>query len=396
MKGTRPRGLWTGDDERLVDELATSEKDRAENLMIVDLLRNDLGRVCETGSIQVENLWSVERYETVLQMTSEVRGRLKTDCDFEDVVRALFPCGSVTGAPKIRTMEIIRDLECSPRGGYTGAIGYVSPGGEAAFSVAIRTVCVDSETETAEYGVGSGITHDSDHDHEYAECVTKAHVLTERRPEFDLFETLRFDPGGGVFLLERHLDRMAGSARYFRFPFDRTGAMAAIGAAIHGATGTLRFRLDLSRSGHFSWTHQTLTRSNGMTAVVSEYPVHSTNPFLYHKTTHRAVYEDQIERYRDDAQMVIMVNERNELADCLVGNLVLEMDGCLLTPPVSSGLLAGTYRAELLEEGRIVERVLGAEDVDRAEGVYMINSVREWVPLDIVGRMAQRELNINH
>ncbi len=198
MKGTRPRGPSTEEDDRLATELACSEKDRAENLMIVDLLRNDLGRVCRPGSIRVGDLWAVERFETVLQLTSEIEGRLRPNVGFTEIMKALFPCGSVTGAPKVRTMEIIRDLECSPRGVYTGAIGTVAPGGEATFSVGIRTVCVDSDKRVGEYGVGGGITHDSSSDREYTESVIKATVLRTHRPEFSLFETIRYDPGKGA------------------------------------------------------------------------------------------------------------------------------------------------------------------------------------------------------
>ncbi len=384
MKGTRLRGLTSSEDDRLAEELAVSEKERAENLMIVDLVRNDLGRVCEPGSIRVNDLWSVERYETVLQMTSEVEGRLRLDAGLTDVMGALFPCGSVTGAPKVRTMEIIRDLECSPRGVYTGAIGFVSPGGEATFSVGIRTVCVDTESGKAEYGVGGGITFDSSSEREYAECVTKARVLTERRPDFSLFETMRYDPGDGVYLLERHVERISRSARYFRFPFERERFDRVVMAEVDGSEEPLRIRVTLDRAGELSCERQSMPVEKPMTAIVSEVPVDSRDPFLYHKTTHRAVYEAQHERYRDVADAVILVNERGEVVECLVGNVVVQIENRCFTPPVSSGLLAGTFPDELLCRGEIEERTLMRPDIYEADSVFMINSIREWVPLTVI------------
>ena len=383
MKGTRPRGPSCDEDDRLAAELSSSEKDRAENLMIVDLLRNDLGRVCHPGSICVGDLWAVERYETVLQMTSGIEGRLKSNVGLTEILKALFPCGSVTGAPKVRTMEIIRDLECSPRGVYTGAIGTLSRG-EATFSVGIRTVCVDSEKKVAEYGVGGGITNDSSSDREYAECVTKATVLTTRRPEFSLFETMRYDPGVGVFLMDRHVNRMARSAGYFRFPFDRKGFDRVVDGQVEGSDEKLRIRVTLSRQGEWMCERQPWPAKRPMTAVVSDVPVDTRDPFLYHKTTNRAGYSAQYERYRDQAEVVILMNERGELTECLVGNLVVEIDGRRVTPPVSSGLLAGTFRDDLVSRGEIEERVLSRSDLDGAEAVYMINSIREWVVLTMV------------
>ena len=390
MKGTRPRGPSCEEDDRLAAELSCSEKDRAENLMIVDLLRNDLGRICEPGSIHVRDLWTVERYETVLQMTSEIGGRLGANVGITEIMKALFPCGSVTGAPKVRTMEIIRDLECSPRGIYTGAIGTLSPDGDATFSVGIRTVCVDSDRQVAEYGVGGGITHDSSIDREYAECVTKARVLTTHRPEFSLFETMRYDPGGGVYLLDRHLERMARSAEYFRFPFDREGFEHVVEDQVCGSDEILRIRVTLSRDGDWVCERQPWPTPHPMTAVVSDVPIDSRDPFLYHKTTNRAIYESQYERYRDVARVVILKNERGELTECLVGNVVVEFDGRYYTPPVSSGLLAGTFRDDLLARGEIEERILERSDVEGAEAVYMINSIREWVALAVIAPGSSR------
>ncbi|MFH1569571.1 MAG: aminodeoxychorismate synthase component I, partial [Gemmatimonadota bacterium] len=215
MKGTRPRGRWPAEDDDLAAALVGSPKDRAENVMIVDLLRNDLGRVSAVGSVGVPRLWEVERYETVLQMTSTVTSRLRPGVGLVELMQALFPCGSITGAPKVRTMEIIAELESSPRGVYTGAIGCISPGPECRFSVAIRTAVLDTADGALEFGVGGGITWDSSAAGEYEECLVKARLLRERRPDFDLLETMLHEPGAGYFLLERHLERLASSARYF-------------------------------------------------------------------------------------------------------------------------------------------------------------------------------------
>jgi para-aminobenzoate synthetase/4-amino-4-deoxychorismate lyase len=281
-------------------------------------------------------------------------------------------------------MEIIRDHEGAPRGVYTGAIGTLGPDGDATFSVAIRTAVVDEATKIAEYGVGGGITHDSTEVGELTECVVKTDILTAHWPRFSLFETLRYDPGEGYFLLGRHLDRMAGSARYFGFPFDAGRAKGVLEETSGDAERTTRVRLMLDRTGHFVSEVQAWTESNSLSAVVSHIPVDSSDPFLYHKTTHRAVYEAQFKRYRNVADMVVLVNERREVTECLVGNVALRQGGRWFTPPESSGLLRGTYRDELLLRGEIQERVLYPEDLATAESVSMINSIREWVPLELV------------
>lgn len=384
MKGTHPRGRWPDEDVAFRDRLAASEKDRAENLMIVDLLRNDLGRVSETGSVEVSDLWRVEPYETLFQMTSTVRSRVREQATLVDLFEALFPCGSVTGAPKIRTMEIIDDLEAEPRGVYTGAVGYLSPGPDACFSVAIRTVTVENETGNASFGVGGGITWDSDADGEYAECETKMRVLTERRPDFSLFETVRTDGDAGVFLRDRHLERMARSARYFGFPFHRSRAETLLDEAARSSRESLRVRLVLSPRGGL------VTEASPMSPAVPEYTaaisparVDTGDVFLYHKTTRREAYARALEAC-DGVDDAILVNERGELTEFTIGNLVVELDGRMLTPPVDSGLLRGTFRDHLVDTGAVEESTLTPGDLQRASNVYMVNSVREWVPVTLV------------
>src|SRR5690606_20960724 len=255
MKGTRPRGRWPEEDEALVDELRASAKDRAENVMIVDLLRNDLGRVSEIGSVQVPGPWDVERYETVLQMTSTVTSRLRRGLGAADLLAALFPCGPITGAPKVRSMQIIAAEEDSPRGVYTGSIGCLSPDGSAEFNVAIRTVIVDRQSGMAEFGVGGGVTWGSSAAGEYEECAVKARVLTAVRPEFELLETLLYEPGTGYLLLHRHLARLAASARYFGFRYDEGTVKAALRREAERRPGErLRVRLTLARDGKVNVT----------------------------------------------------------------------------------------------------------------------------------------------
>ena len=386
MKGTRPRGRWPDEDDELAAALQRSEKDRAENVMIVDLLRNDLGRVSEMGSVAVPRLWEVERYETVLQMTSTVRSRMRTGVTVRELLTALFPCGSVTGAPKVRTMQIISELEGSSRGVYTGCIGFVSPGPEVRFNVAIRTVWLDMIKGRAEFGVGGGITFDSSPQGEYEECVTKARVLTDRRPDFALLETFLFEPGSGYFLLERHLERLCSSARYFGFrcPIDAvTRALEAEAAPLAG--GPHRVRLVLGRDGDTQVHAATLAPPSGarFRVALATTPVDSRDPLLFHKTTHRAPYESRL-AMRPDCDDVILQNERGEVTECCIGNLVSVLGEQRWTPPLKSGLLPGTYRAELLARGEIAERVLSFQDLQRADALYLINSVRQWVPLELV------------
>ena len=375
MKGTRPRGRWVEEDRRLAAELAASPKDRAENLMIVDLLRNDAGRVAEFGSVRVERAFTVERYETVHQMTSTVRARLREDAGLVEVFRALFPCGSVTGAPKVRTMEIVRALETGPRGVYCGAVGFVSPG-EAAFSVAIRTLTVRGGT--AELGVGAGITWDSDAGDEYRECWDKAAFVRREPVAFRLLETMRWE--GGWVSLGEHLSRMAASAEYYGFAFDIGLVEGALRrAAADFGEEPRRVRLTVGRDGSPSIESEPLAPAPdpARLAIATSDPVDSRDPLLYHKTTHRAGYERRRAAH-PEADDVLLVNERGELTESTIANLVVRLDGALWTPPLDAGLLPGVLRGELLRRGEVRERVLRPEDLERAEEVWLVSSLRGW------------------
>ena len=314
MKGTAPRGRWRSEDVQIKACLAESEKERAENLMITDLLRNDLGMVAQTGSVRVDGLFAVETLETVHQMTSTITARLRDEVDLPELFQALFPCGSVTGAPKKRSMEIIRELEDSPRGVYTGCIGHVSPGGEMTFSVAIRTVVIDTETGTGELGIGSGVTIGSKGEDEYRECLAKARFAQERMPDFQLVETMLYEEGRGCFLLDRHLARLFRSAAYFGF----TVRLGTINTILAQRTGSLegkhKVRLLLNRRGAFSIETEPLKPVEGVDTMVvcfASKTVNSADQFLYHKTTHRPLYRRERELHPacDD---VIFLNERGE------------------------------------------------------------------------------------
>lgn len=377
MKGTRPRGRWAAEDRALAQELLSSPKERAENLMIVDLLRNDAGRVAEFGSVRVPRLFEAERYPTVHQLTSTVRARTRPGTSLADLFRALFPSGSVTGAPKVRTMQIIRELEDAPRGVYTGAIGFVSPG-EAVFSVAIRTLVVDRARGTAELGVGSGITYDAVAGAEYRECLAKAAFVRHEPREFRLLETLRYEPGTGYFLLDEHLRRLAASAEYFGFRCDVVAARARLAEAAAGWREARRVRLLLARCGELGLEHGPLPNEGGVVRVcVAAEPVDSRDPLLYHKTTARAAYEARRAAH-PDCEDVLLVNERGELTESTQANLVVQLQGVACTPPLEAGLLPGVFREHLLRSGRIRERVLRPADLARAEAVYLVNSVRKW------------------
>ncbi|HEY6873652.1 MAG TPA: aminodeoxychorismate synthase component I [Geobacteraceae bacterium] len=385
MKGTAPRGRWWEEDEEVKKRLREDPKERAENLMIVDLLRNDLGVVAETGSVRVESLFDLETLPTLHQLTSTITAGVKEGTGLAEIFSALFPCGSVTGAPKKRAMEIIKELESSPRGIYTGCIGYVSPGNiansfEAVFSVAIRTVLLDSATGEGELGVGSGVTWDSRANAEFAECLAKELFARESRPEFPLIETILWEEETGYFLLERHLERLGRSAAYFGFTFRPGPVRQALDRRCASLAGSHKVRLLLSRRGTFTIETEPLPPAQPdavLSAVIARTRVDSRDPFLYHKTGNRALYREALAA-RPDCGEVIFLNERGEVTEGTTTNVVAKLDGRLATPPIRCGLLPGVFREELLELGVIGERVITGEELEHAEEIYLVNSVRKW------------------
>ena len=379
MKGTRRRSADPAEDARLRDELMASAKDRAENLMIVDLLRNDMGRISRTGSIEVTDLFTVEPYPTVWQMTSSIKS--KTGVPVPEIMRALFPCGSVTGAPKVRSMQIIRELEPAPRGVYCGAVGYWMPGRKAQFNVAIRTVTVDADAGIARYAVGSGITWDSESGDEFDECLAKAAILDTADSGFELLETILFD--GSYFLLDRHLARLAESAGFFGIDVAVHDVEDALNnAAASMPPGPQKVRLRVSRFGTLTVQHAPAKSSSRIRLALSESPVDRHNVFLHHKTTRREVYDRALAAH-PNADDVLLWNSCGEITETCFGNVVADIDGKLVTPPVHCGLLPGTMRAELLDRGVIREMVIRREDIAGANALYLINSVRKWVPAEL-------------
>ncbi len=377
MKGTRPRGLWPAQDRAMAGALRESQKDRAENVMIVDLLRNDLGRIAATGTVEAPSLFDVERYETVWQMTSTVTA--KTDGDAADLLGALFPSGSVTGAPKIRAMEIIRELEPYPRGVYCGTIGWWAPGPEARFNVAIRTVTVHPAKQRAEYHTGGGITWDSRSEAEFQECRAKAALLVRKPAAFQLLESLLFD-GAAFWLLDEHLRRLEESAAYFGVTCrwaDLRAELTDMAERLRGK-GPRKVRLLLDREGAWTLEDGPAPPADPISVGLAPAPIDPDNVFLYHKTTERSVYEKALAA-RPDCGDVFLWNFKGELTESTRANLVLELDGKLVTPPVVCGLLAGVYRDALLREGTIVEGVVHKEDLSRAGRLWLINSVRGWM-----------------
>jgi para-aminobenzoate synthetase/4-amino-4-deoxychorismate lyase len=391
MKGTAPRGRTPREDARLKTWLAMDEKQRAENLMIVDLLRNDLGRVAKIGSVEVTDLFTVETYRSVHQMTSGVSAELRSDMGLKDMLRALFPCGSVTGAPKVRAMEIIHELEAEPRGIYTGAIGHIAPSGDAQFNVAIRTVVLDANG--GEMGIGSGIVVDSKADAEFEECLLKAQFLTRPDAPFSLIETIRYERGKGLHLLERHLARLQSSAAYFGYPFSREAVIAALeaeGARVESPVAMVR--LLLAEDGAITVTSTPIELPSKGTVwrfVIADQRLDEKDPLFYHKTTRRQFFEREMERHKatTGCDEVVFLNNKGELTEGTRTNLFIEIDGRLFTPALTCGLLPGTLREELLDLPRAAasEAVLTPQDLLDADRIYLGNSVRGLVRAELIG-----------
>ncbi len=371
MKGTRPRGRFPAEDEQLKNQLLESVKERAENLMIVDMLRNDLAKVAVTGSVQVESLFDVTRFPTVWQQSSKITAR--TDSNLVDIFTALFPCASVIGAPKVRAMEIIKQLENAPRGIYTGAVGIVRPGRCATFNVAIRTLTLDKKRDQASYGIGGGIVWDSRPDDEWLECQVKARVLTSVSADFELFETMRFDPAQGFARVDYHLARLLGSVGYFNFMVSEAQIRQCL--ETYSAETVQRVRLSVSRPGEIRIETAELPETSGAVSLkLAASPVHRDNLFLFHKTSRRQHYD--VALAGRDVDDVIFWNEQEELTETSIYNLYLQLEGRLYTPVQTSGLLAGTYRQLMLDQGRVEERVLHVADIARAERIFVSNSLR--------------------
>jgi para-aminobenzoate synthetase/4-amino-4-deoxychorismate lyase len=364
--------------------LEDSPKDRAENAMIVDLLRNDIGRVARSGSVGWTEVFAAERYETVWQLTSTVTATLRPDASIADVFAALFPCGSVTGAPKVSTMGIIARLEVAARGVYCGTVGYLAlpnaRGPSARFNVAIRTVVQDASSGAAVYGVGGGITWDSKAEAEYDETVAKSRVLTARRPAVRLLETLAHEPGTGYRRLEEHLARLRSSAAYLGMTLDEDALRAALDQeAGRFPDRSARVRLVVDRRGRVETGSAPLTQTVEPVrlAIDRSHPVDAADPMLFHKTTARARYDEARDRF-PDADDVVLVNTEGQVTETTRANIAIRTDGRWVTPRLADGLLPGCERAALLADGTLQERSFGIEDLERADEVAFLNSVRGW------------------
>ena len=378
MKGTASRVADPVADAAIAKELREDPKQRAENLMIVDLLRNDLSRVAESGSVTVPELFVVESYPTVHQMTSTVTARLAEGLGAVDLIRAIFPCGSITGAPKIRAMEIIDEIESAPRGIYCGSIGRIDGNGDAAFNVAIRTFHLNTPTKRVSVGLGSGVVADSDGGSEWAECLAKGRFAVVTRPDFDLIETMRFEPASGIARLELHLDRMKESARALDFAFDRHDARNRLHAATFHLADAVKIRLVISRSGAVAIEVRRLPAdiTEPWSVVVVPLPVDSQDFRLTHKTSDRAFYDDA--RKAAGCDEVLFVDSDGYLTEGSITAIFVERGGKLMTPSLSRGLLPSVLRRELIESGRAVEADLRPDDL--VGGFFLGNSLRGLLP----------------
>jgi para-aminobenzoate synthetase/4-amino-4-deoxychorismate lyase len=374
MKGTATTSTPSG-------WLAHDEKNLSENVMIVDLLRNDLGRICKPGTIRVDELYSVETYETISQMTSTVSGTLRPDISATEIIKNIFPCGSVTGAPKIQSMKIIRSLENTPRGVYTGAIGYFSPQGEAVFNVAIRTIELEktgAKKYSGQMGVGSGIVYDSQARKEYHECLMKNKFLKKSTPKMGLIETM-LCVDEEIHHINMHLIRLKNSAQYFLIPCDLLRIKTALKRYAIKLKGKIRLRLVLRSGGQIKIEHQQLP--SGPNAVrhiaFSEHAIKSDDPFLFHKTTFRQLYDREYARYSSRGFYdVIFYNEKKQITEGAISNIFLRIKGKYYTPPLSCGLLNGIQRQIFIKKTNAREKVLYLRDLQKGDKIILTNSIR--------------------
>ena len=380
MKGTRPRGRDAAEDRQLAAELAGSVKDKAENLMIVDLMRNDLSRVAVPGTVDVEAPFAIESYPTVHQMVSTVRAELQPGKGAMDMIRAIFPCGSITGAPKIRAMELIDQVERDVRGPYCGAIGRIDGNGDAAFNVAIRTIRLTPEENqrgTAVLGVGGAIVADSTAMSEWRECLVKAGFVRMAAAGFDLIETMGFDPEKGIAHLELHLERIKASAAELGFTFDRHETRNQIQALCFELDAPAKLRLLLARSGATTLETSPLppAAEGPLACALVPMPIDTGDWRLRHKSTDRAFYEMALGLARDaGASEALLIRDDGLVTEGSFTNLFVERDGVLLTPPLSLGLLPGVLRRALIDEGRAREAELRVADL--ADGFLLGNATR--------------------
>ncbi|WP_036056760.1 aminodeoxychorismate synthase component I [Leptospira noguchii] len=376
MKGTYPRGKSTEEDKKNAQALINSEKEKAENLMITDLMRNDLGKISKKGSVQVQNLFSVEKYKTIFQMTSTIQSELSDSIEWKDIFKELFPGGSITGAPKLRAMQLIRELE-KPRGIYTGAIGVIQPNQNAVFSIGIRTL--ELKKGKGNIGIGSGITWDSDPEKEWFEILEKAKFFTEASNKFSLFETILYK--NGIFYFQKeHLQRIKNSAKKFGFPFSEQEWISCLKKVSTNCpnSGSYRVKISLNSFGKFTYEFQIFENLQKKgTLKVCNILIDSSSEFRKHKTNLREIYDREGKRSREAGHLdILFLNEKKEIIEGSISNIFVKIGDSYFTPPVSSGLLPGIFRNRLLKRKGFYEKTLSLEDLFRSDLVFLCNSLR--------------------
>ncbi|EMS89081.1 aminodeoxychorismate synthase component I [Leptospira noguchii] len=376
MKGTYPRGKSTKEDKKNAQALINSEKEKAENLMITDLMRNDLGKISKKGSVQVQNLFSVEKYKTIFQMTSTIQSELSDSIEWKDIFKELFPGGSITGAPKLRAMQLIRELE-KPRGIYTGAIGVIQPNQNAVFSIGIRTL--ELKKGKGNIGIGSGITWDSDPEKEWFEILEKAKFFTEASNKFSLFETILYK--NGIFYFQKeHLQRIKNSAKKFGFPFSEQEWISCLKKVSTNcpSSGSYRVKISLNSFGKFTYEFQILENFQKKgTLVVCNVLIDSSSEFRKHKTNLREIYDREGKRSREAGHLdILFLNEKKEITEGSISNIFVKIRDSYFTPPTSSGLLPGIFRNRLLKRKGFYEKTFSLDDLFRSDSVFLCNSLR--------------------
>jgi para-aminobenzoate synthetase / 4-amino-4-deoxychorismate lyase len=398
MKGTMPRGRFSGQDAKNARLLYNCPKNRSENIMIVDLLRNDLGRISKTGTVRVKKFFEIEKYESLWQMTSSVKAMVQPKVSLYEIFQSIFPSGSVTGAPKIRTMQIINELEKSPRRIYTGSIGFFTPKMDSVFNVAIRTLLLDIRGKKGEMGVGSGIIYDSDPKNEYEECLLKAKFLTETQKSFKLIETILWEPVKGYPLLRLHMQRLSGSAEYFGYKYKKDSVIKALNNASKGfdKKQKYRVRLLLDKNGATEISYSALDLKNmDKPIAISSKVVDSSDKWLYHKTTNRALYNSEYSKYKKKGFFdVIFKNEKGQITEGAISNIFVVKNNIYYTPPIECGVLNGIYRRYLLNNRKIKikEKAIYLEDLLSADVIVMTNAIRGMVEVSL---NSVKEHNIN-
>ena len=381
MKGTVRRGNELSSDVLIKYDLIRSEKNRAENLMIVDLIRNDFGRISKYGSVEVKKLFDVEKYESVYQMVSTIKSKINNNIKLIDILKNIYPCGSITGAPKIRTMEIISELEDELRGIYTGGIGLIR-NNKITFNVPIRTLSINKETNNGEIGLGSGIVWDSNIDDEYEETKLKGKFLTKPEKPFKLFETMLVE-NSEIFLLDEHLDRMQQSADYFLFRFNRIEILDQLNKILEqNKNSPYRLKIKINKFGSFSYQVTELSKiQNNINVIVSARKINSQNRFQYFKTTNRKLYDREYKKYLEKGFFdVIYLNEKNEVSEGAISNIFVYKNNLISTPQVNAGILSGVYRKYLLKNNPMIrEQRLHLSDLLEADRIILSNSVRREV-----------------